>query len=336
MGMRPDPIRVVDAAYRWEPDESAWIQGLVETCHGYDVGAGVVGYIVRSDTTTQVTSGIGTTSDADARAMKDVLSGFTPALARQVLAPTEFVGNAAYRLARIARHTTGDLAAAARTSIDRMPTVWALISGDVTRGALVMCFPRHTPTAPREAFPHADSNVLGLVGAHIGAALRLRELALPSADDAATEAVLSPTGKLLHATGAAATSRGRESLTRSVLASQRARRTSRTASPAEALREWTSLVQGNWTILETVERDGKRLVLARRNRMRSMDLLALNADERDVVWLAAHGHSYKYIAYELGLPMGTVSGRLRRAMKKLRVKSRVELLQRLGVGAGQK
>ncbi|MFN0252991.1 MAG: response regulator transcription factor [Kofleriaceae bacterium] len=333
MTARPDPIRVVHAAYQWEPDERAWLQGLLDTCHGYDVGAGVVGYLVRSGAKTEVTSVLGTTSDADTRAIHDVVSSFTPTLARQVLAPTEFVGNAAFRLGRIARALTGDLATTARTSIDRMPTMWALISGDVTSRALLLCFPRHTASAPGDAFPHADSRTLGLAGAHISAALRLRDLALPSPDDDDTEAVLTPTGKVLHATGAAATERGRESLTRSVLASARARRTSRTAAPAEALREWTSLVQGHWTILETVERDGKRLVLARRNRLRSPDLLALTADERDVAWLAALGHSYKYIGYELGLPIGTVSGRLRRAMRKLRVKSRVELLQRLGPGA---
>jgi RNA polymerase sigma-70 factor (ECF subfamily) len=332
---RPDPIRVVDAAYRWEPDERAWLEGLLETCGGFDLGAGVVGYLVRSDTTTQITSVLGSTSDADTRAVHDVVTGLSPALARQVLAPTEFVGNAAYRLSRIAR-SSSELGNATRAKIGRMPTMWALISGDVASRALLLCFPRHTPSAPEEAFPHVDSRALGLVGAHIGAALRLRELARPSAEDVDTEAVLSPTGKVLHATGTAATARGRESLTHSVLASQRARRATRTASPVEALREWTSLVQGHWTILETIERDGKRLVLARRNRMRSLDLIALSADERDVVWLAAHGHSYKYIAYELGVPIGTVYGRLRRAMRKLRVRSRVELLQRLGLGAREK
>lgn len=90
MGGRPDPIRIVDAAYRWEPDERAWLEGLVETCRGYDIGAGIVGYLVRSDTETQVTTMLGTASDADTRAFHDVLSGFSPALARQALAPTEF------------------------------------------------------------------------------------------------------------------------------------------------------------------------------------------------------------------------------------------------------
>lgn len=330
--MKPDPVEVVGAAYTWEPDETAWLNGLVNTCTGYDVGAGVAAYLVRSDKTTEVTASCGTTSDGDRRVFHDVLTSFSPALARHALVPTEFVGNGAYRLARIARSVPA-VASTAHESIARMPTMWALISGDVSSRALVLCFPRHTPSGPDEAFPHADSRLLGLVGAHIGAALRLRSLAHPSADDPETEAVLSPSGKLLHATGSAAEPRVRESLAHTVLVAQRAKRKTRSVSHEEALREWTALVQGRWTILETVERDGRRLVLARRNRMRPAGVIDLDDDERDVAWLAALGHSYKYMAYELGIPIGTVSSRLRRAMRKLRVRSRVELLQKLGIPA---
>ncbi|HEU4410306.1 MAG TPA: LuxR C-terminal-related transcriptional regulator [Polyangiaceae bacterium] len=59
---------------------------------------------------------------------------------------------------------------------------------------------------------------------------------------------------------------------------------------------------------------------------RGLLLCFLRAPGRDVAWLAAMGHSYEYIAYELGLPLATVAGRLRRAMRKLRVGSRRELL----------
>jgi DNA-binding CsgD family transcriptional regulator len=73
-----------------------------------------------------------------------------------------------------------------------------------------------------------------------------------------------------------------------------------------------------WTLIETDERHG------------SPDLFQLTADEREVVWLAANGHSYKYIAYELGCPIGTTAGRLRRAMRKLGFATRTELLRKLG------
>ena len=170
----------------------------------------------------------------------------------------------------------------------------------------------------------------GLVGAHLAAALRLRTLVCPSTTDPATEAVLTPRGKLLHAGPAASSPGARASLVDAVRASATARGRMRRSSPDEALGLWTALVQGRWTIIEIAERDGKRLVLARRNPLGGTPVLDLTADERDVTWLAAHGHSYKYIGYELGIPLSTVASRLRRAMHKLRVRSRTELLQKLG------
>ena len=83
-------------------------------------------------------------------------------------------------------------------------------------------------------------------------------------------------------------------------------------------------------MVETVERDGKRFLLARRNPLPSRDLLALTKEEGDVVWLVVQGHSTKFVAYELGLSVGTVARRLTRAMRKLRVTSRRELLRKLG------
>jgi DNA-binding NarL/FixJ family response regulator len=110
----------------------------------------------------------------------------------------------------------------------------------------------------------------------------------------------------------------------------------RREAPDEALRSWTALVQGRWTIIDAVESDGRRILLARRNPPERQGLLDLTPSERDVVWLAALGHSFKYIAYELGHPPSTVAGRLRRAMQKLRVRSRRELLQRVGMTDSKK
>jgi DNA-binding CsgD family transcriptional regulator len=202
-----------------------------------------------------------------------------------------------------------------------------MIAGDPATRSVMLLFlpPRDKPFAPTDRFPHRGARALGMVGAHLGAALRLRTLVKPAADDA----VLSPSGKLLHAGDTTAAHRA--SIVDAVLASERARNRTRRATGDEALGEWTSLVQGRWTIIETVERDGKRLVFARRNRLTAPDLVGLTSDERDVVWLAAYGHSYKYIAYELGSPMSTVAGRLRRAMRKLGVANRTELLRKLGL-----
>lgn len=65
-----------------------------------------------------------------------------------------------------------------------------------------------------------------------------------------------------------------------VLSSERARGRLRRATPDEALRTWTALVRGHWTILEGVERDGKRLLFARRNPLGAPGLLDLSCDPR--------------------------------------------------------
>jgi DNA-binding CsgD family transcriptional regulator len=324
-----DPVRIVEAAYSGEHDEGAWLDGMLSNLQGYDVGGGVVGLAIRAAQRTELTT-VRVTRGASEEVVHDferAVSQFPPAFATKIFAPTEFVGNTQYRLARLARESRGPIGAAARTAKDRVPAGWGVIAGDPTTRAVMLYFPSRpgAPPSPDDRFPHAGARALGMVGAHLGAALRLRTLVEPTADDA----VLTPAGKVLHAEGT--TSTQRTSLVEAVLASERARRRSRRATADEALSEWTALVQGRWTILETVERDGKRLILARRNRFASQDILGLTSDERDVVWLAAYGHSYKYIAYELGCPIATVAGRLRRAMRKLGVADRTELLRKLGL-----
>ncbi|HEU0036007.1 MAG TPA: LuxR C-terminal-related transcriptional regulator [Kofleriaceae bacterium] len=334
---RPDPLRLVEAAYCWEPDEQRWLDGVAEAAGGYDVGGGALAFTVHVGERTHVQHvGDNGATTSDREAVQRATESFPPALARHVYAPTEFVGNCAHRLLRLARMFDGSaLAQAAAAGSRAIPPLWAIIAGNPARRSLMLCFPRgRQPTdSPHDPFPHADARSLGLVGAHLGAALRLRGAVRPSADDGTTEAVLTSNGKLLHATGAAATEQARTSLIDAVVSSERARGRMRRDSPEEAMLAWTSLVQGRWTIIDSIERDGKRLLLARRNPVHSVGLLDLTPDERDVAWLAALGHSYKYIAYELGHPLSTVASRLRRAMRKLRVRSRTELLQKLGTAA---
>ena len=332
-GARADPIRIVEAAYTYEPVEARWLHEVVQTAAPYDIGGGVIACTIRIGEHAEVSAMCTTerASDEDAARLARVIESLPAWLAYEVCAPTEFVGNGAFRLARLARGARG-----ARTLLrkagERLPALWALISGDPRSRSLMVCFPAGPPrtSSADEPFPHRDARSLGKVGAHLAAALRLRALLQPAADDGDTEAVLTPTGKLLHATGAAGSAAARRSLVEAVHASEAARGRLRRAAPDEALELWRALVQGRWTIVDTTERGGQRLLLARKNPLHRDGLIDLTTDERDVAWLASFGHSYKYIAYELGIPLSTASGRLRRAMRKLRVRSRAELLQKLG------
>lgn len=326
----PDPLRVVEAGYRWVEDEREWLEGIAEAARTFAVGTGVAAYTLDLTDGPEISmfAGIKTPDGFEAR-VRAFTGAFDVATARLMYAPTEFVGNSLYRLRRIAR--------ARKKSVDKLAhgkavSAWALIGGDPRSKSVALVFPGNDGIAPDQPFPRA--RVLGLAAAHLGAATRLRRLATPARIDGdGTESILSPNGHVLHAIGDATDKANRESLVEAVVRRERARGRLRRSDPEEAAQLWSVLVSGRWSIIDFVDRDGKRLLLARKNPVHGPDVLALSDEERDVVWLATLGHSRKYIAYELGLATATVTKRLGSALRKLRIGSRRELLRKLGRAA---
>jgi DNA-binding CsgD family transcriptional regulator len=320
-------LRMIEAAYEWHPTEVEWLAGVTRTAGAYDVGGGVVSYTVDLRQRPRVISQVSSsgTPDGPGAALKALTESFSTRLGRAAYVPTEFAGNATYRLSEVAKSRHATLQDLEQSAGCALPPTWALVSGDPRRRVAVLGLLAKGRIAPSEPFPSRRmSKELGLVGAHLGAALRLRAAAAPRADDDATEAVLAPNGRVLHATGAAV--HKRQSLAEAVVAMDRARL--RRVPEDEALRLWNALVDGRWSIVEVVERDGKRLLLARPNGIdASPDLLSLTELERDVAWLISMGHSYKYIAYELGISPSMVVRRLSTAMQKLRIRSRHDLIR---------
>ena len=162
------------------------------------------------------------------------------------------------------------------------------------------------------------------LAAHIGCALRLRGSRDSAAPDSAA-AVLSPTGRLEHATSAAIVAR--QHLTASAKGMDRARGKLRRLDPEEASSLWRAMVRGQWSLVDWVDHDGKRFILAQDNPVRSAPSRPLSEREEQVVACAAMGHSNKLIAYDLGLSPSTVSVLLGRAARKLGVGSRVALIR---------
>jgi DNA-binding CsgD family transcriptional regulator len=323
----PDALAVVEAGYRWAPDERAWLRGIAEAAKPFAVGAGVAAYTVELANAPRIDSYVGLRSgDAFETRVRAFTAGFDLEIARQLYAPTELVGNAGYRVRRLAR--------ARKKSVESLVhgngiSGWAIVGGDPRTRSVALVFPAVGPPDPDRPFPR--SRVLGLAAAHLGAAMRLRALAADAQlDGDGTDSILSPNGRVLHAVGDAKERASRESLVEAVVRRERARGRLRKVAPDEAAQLWSVLVSGRWSIIDFVDRDGKRMLLARRNPVNGPDLLALTDHERDVVWLATLGHSRKYIAYELGLAPATVTKRLSTALKKLRVGSRRELLRKLG------
>lgn len=102
----------------------------------------------------------------------------------------------------------------------------------------------------------------------------------------------------------------------------RCTRTARSREDARAL--WLALLAGQFAILESFDRDGRRIVLAVRDRSRRQ---VLTPREAAVVRAAARGLSNKEIGSELGMATGTVGVHLASALRKLGLPNRRGLIQ---------
>ncbi len=114
------------------------------------------------------------------------------------------------------------------------------------------------------------------------------------------------------------------------IAFDRAGARGRDGDEARAMRR--ALIAGRWTLVETFEEDGKRFLIARRNRSTptSTPMVGLSVRETQVAVFTAMGRSLKTIGYELGLSDSCVATYLRRALAKLRLPDRLALTRRLG------
>jgi DNA-binding NarL/FixJ family response regulator len=96
---------------------------------------------------------------------------------------------------------------------------------------------------------------------------------------------------------------------------------------------WRGIASGRWSIAETFVENGRRYLLVRRNPTAREARHALTSREREVAERVCLGLSNKEIAYELGIAVPTVSGRLARALRRLGLRSRVELARLMPPGA---
>lgn len=171
------------------------------------------------------------------------------------------------------------------------------------------------------SFDRRRTHQLRCVFAHLLSAFRLRR-----ALERRREAVLSPSGDVLHAEGDAARPQARATLRDVVRDIDRARGPLRRLDPDEALDRWRALAAGRWTLVDSMDHDGKRFVVAWRNEPGTPSAGALTAREQQVAALAAQGLALKEMAYLLGLGSSTVATHLAHVMRKLGVRTRAELV----------
>ena len=165
-----------------------------------------------------------------------------------------------------------------------------------------------------------ESRLLTKLATHIGAGDRLRRADHANLLDEA-EAVLSPTGKVIHATETAKNKRG--ALDDGWRRRDEAKKNKHDI--AKALEVWEGLVAGRWSLVDHFDTDGKRFLLAMKNAPPTDPRADLSPRERRACALVAMGHRDKEIAYMLGLSLASVTASLHRARTKLNVTSRTEL-----------
>jgi DNA-binding CsgD family transcriptional regulator len=193
----------------------------------------------------------------------------------------------------------------------------AIVGGDPSGSGVVL----HANTPSQTRMSVRDRAIWVRVAAHLAAGYRLvRE---PRAE---VDAVIAPNGRVVHAEERAATAAQRASLGEQTRAIDRARGRMRRADPDEALAIWRGLVDGEWSLVDHIDSDGKRYVHAKRNAPEVRPWSDLTPGERQVLAYAAEGQPHKVIAYELGIGVSAVSTRMRRAARKVGAASRIELV----------
>jgi DNA-binding NarL/FixJ family response regulator len=157
------------------------------------------------------------------------------------------------------------------------------------------------------------------IAAHVGAALRMRRRLseLPNR----VEAVLSRSGKVEHLSVELHDDHASTHALREATRNMARARGGKRGEGNDALALWPSMVSGRWTLVERAKH-----VEALENIPRRPPFADLAPIERACVELVRRGHGNKQIAYALGLSTGTVGSALSRAMRKLGVRTRVELI----------
>ncbi|HZS40602.1 MAG TPA: helix-turn-helix transcriptional regulator [Polyangia bacterium] len=319
--MRRDLISIVEAGYRLDGDDRAWLTSVLEMVRPQlDSGFGVIGWSFAEG---------GRRRDAPVCVGCPQEFGVAVEQAHQIVSEGM---RSAYEYPRLYSSLHRRLGGRGLRDFPQVLDLMkmggigdfvALSAPDVDGSGVIIGAPAKRVEQPA---PHT-ARMWERVAGHLAAALRLRHATQRRAEaERDPEAVVSTDGRVEHARGDDAT-RARSSLRSAALAAERARGRLRHDDPARALGFWKGLVEARWSLIDRFDSGGRRYLVAVRNDPRVPHPGALTERERQVVALAAFGRSNKSIAYELGLSLGVVGAYLASAVRKLNVTSRVELVR---------
>jgi DNA-binding CsgD family transcriptional regulator len=313
-----DPLATIEAAYDMNPDFESWARGVLESSvQDLDAGLGVVGFTVRiSEPGSTLEFGAGALSEGMFHAVHEMTRALE---SNHSLLFRPGVATVSERLPALTEdHPSTQELAEVKSKFwdpfDVKDAIGVIAQADADRLFVI------TAPLPRIVKLTAKRRRrLERCAVHIGTALRLRRTPVTE------QAIVRPDGVIDHAEGRAKEKPALEALRRRAIEIDRARTKLRRRDPEAALSLWKGLLDGEWSLIERFERDGRRYYVACENTPDGRGPRSLTQRERQVVELAARGHTNKLAAYTLGLSEASTSLHLTSALKKLGVRTRAEL-----------
>ncbi|MGE0784237.1 MAG: LuxR C-terminal-related transcriptional regulator [Sandaracinaceae bacterium] len=309
-----DWVSVAEAAYRLERTDDAWLEAVLTEIAEIDHGLGVVAQVFRE--TTEGSELVRVATFGGPPDLADHVARITTKMPPQFVSQMRAVGR--MRSMRTAMRTFGgeELFVQALASLPGPHAdVHFVAIRDGEDHTLAISGGRRTVGEP---MPHAGR--LRRVAAHIGAGFRLRRRLTTQPSTA--EAVLRLDGKLED--GSPEAIDAREVLADAVIRSERARGRAR-RRPDEALSLWQGLVAGRWSLVDRIERDGKRLIVAHQNAPHIADPRGLTQREAAIAQALGDGSTLKEIAYDVGVSVSAITKAATRARTKLGLRTLGEL-----------
>lgn len=314
-------IDVVEAAYRLEGSESTWLAALLELASkDLDTGSGVYAFTGNESAPNFASSPV------------FVEHALEPEFLSRIATLNAEAPNAIFELLKKRLVTCGGLEqvlGAASPIVTHFRELMAsagiadgfcMFAQDARGGSVTLSAPSRNVLVP----PPRVRGVWQRVGLHVVAGLRLRRLL--AASTAEREALFSPSGTVEDASASVADDdTARRALVEGVQAMEQARRASVRSSPDKALDLWRGLVAGQWSLVDHWEHGGRRYIAAYENRVGPRDPRGLTPTENGVLRYLALGATNKELSYALGLSEKTVSNAVSQILRKLGVRSRVEL-----------
>lgn len=318
-----DWITLVEAAYRLAGDQLAWLQNLSDSAVPLlNRGSGVAAQIVRN-------------RPGDIQ-LEDVVVSGDPAMIETIRATIGSASPEAIDLTYRSGITAGTMSENVFAKVPGAAEAFWNGTGRCFRDAMgIVAYTGigrvvalNAPLTELTAMTKRERQRWSRIAAHVGTGLRLR-YRLGAADplkDGATEAIFEPDGRPQEAREAADSRKALDVLQRAVARYESARGRLRRTDPDQALQLWQALVQGRWSLVDHMDTDDRRYIVAVRNPPGMEDPRGLTVREQQVAELLGAGRNSKETAYLLGVSTSAVNNAAARVQSKLGLRSRGELV----------